>query len=100
MRSLWLSPLYKNVDFLDLQAARVKTNMNEGKMMCAVDPEDYATRSLRHLGYENADYGHWRHHLLFTMLCIPLTAPFVLRDLNKHKDTVGYKESQEPLQTM
>lgn len=92
------APVYKDIDFLNLYAGSVKTNMNEGTIMMCVDPYNYAKSSLRHLGYENYDFGHWKHHVYMSMIYNPLTSQMVYNNYLEHRGTFGNKVHQNPVE--
>jgi short-subunit dehydrogenase len=97
MDCLKKAPAYKNVDFLDLLTASVKSNMNDGKLVLTVDADSYAKSSLKHLGYEFKEHGHWKHNLFICMIFNPLTMPFMFYNILNSGDSLGNIELQAPV---
>lgn len=91
-------PKYKGIDFLNLYTASVSSQMNRSKVLMTVTADDYAKQSLRHLGYETVDHGHWKHTLMMTLIRNPITAiPFIISFYN-NAGLLGRTDTQTPVQ--
>ena len=97
MTSLSDTPIYKNIDFLTLKTASVKTNMNRGTLPLSVTADDYAEGAIRHLGYEKEDSGHWKHALTTHVVFNPIFLPYIAYNMSKHKQSLGLNNSQKPV---
>ena len=96
-KSLAATPQYKDIDFLVLNTASVESNMNRGKILFSVKPDDYTKQALTILGNEVQDHGHLKHHICASMLYNPITLTILLIDIYNKMDSLGGLEDQKPV---